>query len=236
MKDKNQRPAPEELLPAVGAVIFASNEPVQPKEIARALGRIGVEEVEEAIRQLEKSYKRKNVGLCLEWIAGGVRLATRPEVGGWIRRFFRERNRTRLSLAALETLAIVAYRQPITLPEIQAIRGKDPSAALKGLLEKKLVRCLGRKKVVGSPLLYGTAGEFLTHFGLNRLDDLPSIEEFDQFLGALEAEHGELAAAGADPEGPGGDFPPATDAAAASEGLQAADRAKTSEPEVRGDA
>jgi segregation and condensation protein B len=108
-------------------------------------------------------------------------------VGPWVRRFFQQRNRTRLSPAALETLAIVAYRQPVTGPEIQAIRGKDPGAALKGLLDKKLVRCLGRKKVVGSPLLYGTPREFLVHFGLNSLEDLPSIEDFDQFLEVLDA-------------------------------------------------
>ena len=80
----------------------------------------------------------------------------------------------------------MAYRQPVTAPEIQAIRGKDPSAALKGLLDKKLVRMLGKKKVVGSPLLYGTAKEFLVHFGLNSLDDLPSMEDFDAFVGLLE--------------------------------------------------
>ena len=88
--------------------------------------------------------------------------------------------------AALETLAIIAYRQPITVPEIQAMRGVDPSGSLKSLLEKSMVRILGRKKVVGNPLLYGTTKQFLVHFGLNRLEDLPSIEEFDEFLGALQ--------------------------------------------------
>jgi segregation and condensation protein B len=175
------------LVPAVGAMIFASDEPVQPKEIVEALGGTDLPEVEEAIRQLEQHYDQNPVGLRLEWIAGGVRLATRPEVGASVRQLFRQRNRTRLSLPALETLAIVAYRQPITAPEIHAIRGKDPAAAIKGLLDKKLLRILGRKKVVGSPLLYGTAKQFLHHFGLNNLEDLPSIEEFDQFLGAIES-------------------------------------------------
>ena len=99
----------------------------------------------------------------------------------------RERLRGRY-LAALETLAIVAYRQPMTSPEIQAIRGKDPSAALKGLLDKKLVRIVGKKKVVGSPLLYGTSKQFLIHFGLDSLQDLPSMEEFDAFVEAFERE------------------------------------------------
>jgi len=115
-----------------------------------------------------------------------LRLATRTEVGPWVRQFFRQRNRTRLSPAALETLAIVAYRQPITAPEIQAIRGVDATASLKSLLEKKLVRILGKKKVVGSPLLYGTSRHFLVHFGLNALGDLPPIDEFNAILGSLE--------------------------------------------------
>jgi len=182
----DRKPLPDPLEPAVGAMIFASDEPVRPQEIAQALGEIAIADVEEAIRSLESQFAHAGVGLYLEWIAGGVRLATRPEVGNWVRQFVRHRNRTRLSLPALETLAISAYRQPITAPEIQAIRGKDPQAAIKGLLEKKLLRCLGRKKVIGSPMLYGTTKEFLVHFGLNSLDDLPSIEEFDQFLGAME--------------------------------------------------
>ena len=180
--------APDPLEPAVSAVIFASDEPVQPREIASALGGVALDEVERAIETLDKELGQSGLGLQLERVAGGVRFATRPDVGPWVRRFFRERNKTRLSLPALETLAVVAYRQPVTAPEIQAIRGKDPTAALKGLLDKKLLRCMGRKKVVGSPLLYGTTKEFLLHFGLNGLEDLPSIEDFDQFLDVLQAE------------------------------------------------
>ena len=174
------------LVPAVGAVIFAASDPVQAQEIAAAFGGIDVQRVEAAIERLRAQYESSGSGLRVEQVAGGFRLATGPEFGAWVRQFFRQRNRTRLSLAALETLAIVAYRQPVTAPEIQAIRGKDPSAALKGLLDKKLVRMLGKKKVVGSPLLYGTAKEFLVHFGLNSLDDLPSMEDFDAFVGLLE--------------------------------------------------
>jgi segregation and condensation protein B len=186
--NRKQGDVPDPLEPAVGAVVFASDEPVPPREICEALGGVEPERVESALQHLERELDRSDLGLQLERVAGGVRIATRPEVGAWVRRFFRERNRTRLSLPALETLAIVAYRQPTTAPEIQAIRGKDPTAALKGLLDKKLVRCLGRKKVVGSPLLYGTTKEFLLHFGLDGLDDLPSIEEFDQFLDVLQAQ------------------------------------------------
>jgi len=175
----------DQLVAAVGAVLFASGEPVQPKEIASALKGVAVPDVKAAIEELEAQYEKNEAGLRLEWVAGGVRLATRPEVAEWVRQFFRQRHRTRLSRAALETLAIVAYRQPVTAPEIQAIRGKDPQGPLKNLLEKKLLRILGKKKVVGNPLLYGTSKQFLVHFGLNSLADLPSMDEFDAFVGGL---------------------------------------------------
>jgi len=175
-----------DLVAAVEAVLFAAAEPVHPKEIAAAFEGANESEVAAAIEALRERYAEGQGGLTVEQVAGAFRLATKPAVGAVVRQFFRQRNRTRLSPAALETLAIIAYRQPITVPEIQAMRGVDPSGSLKGLLEKSLVRILGRKKVVGNPLLYGTTKQFLVHFGLNRLEDLPSIEEFDQFLGALQ--------------------------------------------------
>jgi len=175
-----------DLIAAVEAVLFAAAEPVHPKEIAAAFEGANESEVAAAIEALRERYTEGQGGLTVEQVAGAFRLATKPAVGAIVRQFFRQRNRTRLSPAALETLAIIAYRQPITVPEIQAMRGVDPSGSLKGLLEKSMVRILGRKKVVGNPLLYGTTKQFLVHFGLNRLEDLPSIEEFDQFLGALQ--------------------------------------------------
>lgn len=172
---------------AVEAILFAAGEPVHPKEIAAALGEgLDEEAVAAAVDALSRALDERRSALCVERVAGAFRLATRSEVGAQVRQFFRQRNRTRLSPAALETLAIVAYRQPITAPEIQAIRGVDPSGALRSLVDRKLLRILGRKKVVGNPLLYGTSKHFLVHFGLDRLTDLPSIEDFDQFLGALE--------------------------------------------------
>jgi segregation and condensation protein B len=207
MSDETVRPEGGMLASAVGAMIFASDEPVPPREIAAALGGVELDVVEAAIDALREHYDRNDVGVCVERVAGGVRLATRPDTAPWLRQFFRQRNRTRLSAAALETLAIIAYRQPVTAPEIQAIRGKDPTAALKGLLDRGLIRCLGRKKVVGSPLLYGSSKQFLMHFGLDSLADLPSIEEFDQVLDALgagerwrtTAEHASPAAAAPEP-------------------------------------
>jgi segregation and condensation protein B len=192
VEDTEAAPAPEELLAAVEAVVFAAAEPVQAGEIAGALGGLEASVVEQAIEDLGKRLEGNGGGLRLERVAGGWRFATRPEVGVWVRRFFRQRNRTRLSPAALETLAIVAYKQPITAPEIQAIRGVDPAHGVKSLLEKRMIRILGRKKVVGNPLLYGTTKQFLVHFGLDRLADLPSLEDFDQFVGALGVGSGPL--------------------------------------------
>jgi segregation and condensation protein B len=187
VSDGTRDRSPDDLLvAAVEAVLFAAGEPVHPKEIASALEGESTERIEEAMETLRRRCAEGPGGLQVERVAGAFRLATRQEVGAFVRRFFRQRNRTRLSPAALETLAIVAYRQPVTSPEIQAIRGVDPGAALKNLLEKKMIRILGRKKVVGNPLLYGTSRQFLVHFGLNTLEDLPSIEDFEQFLGALD--------------------------------------------------
>ena len=187
MTDSTSPLAPtSELVAAVEAVLFAAAEPVHPKEIAAAFEGATESEVAAAIEALRERYTQGSGGLTVEQVAGAFRLATKPEVGAVVRQFFRQRNRTRLSPAALETLAIIAYRQPITVPEIQAIRGVDPSGPLKSLLEKSMLRILGRKKVVGNPLLYGTTKQFLVHFGLNRLEDLPSIEEFDGLLGALQ--------------------------------------------------
>jgi segregation and condensation protein B len=193
----HEAPTAETLLAIVGAVAFATDEPAAADEIASALG-VERGEVEQAIETLRARLARQEIGLVLEAVAGGVRLATRAELAPWVRRFFQHRNRARLSLPALETLAIIAYRQPVTAPEIQAIRGKDPTAALKGLLDRRLVRILGRKKVVGSPILYGTSRDFLLHFGLDDLGDLPRIEEFEQFLGVLEERQSSVHAAGAE--------------------------------------
>ncbi len=206
-ESKSTVPAVDALVAAVEAVLFAAAEPVHPREIADAFEGVSESDVAAAIDELKRRCAEGPGGLVVEQVAGAFRLATKPEVGVLVRQFFRQRNRTRLSPAALETLAIVAYRQPITLAEIQAVRGVDPSGALKSLLEKAMVRILGRKKVVGNPLLYGTTKQFLVHFGLNRLEDLPSIEELEGFAGAI----GEPLSAveietveGAEPDPPGG--------------------------------
>jgi segregation and condensation protein B len=124
----------------------------------------------------------------LEQVAGGLRLVTRPELNSYLRKFFEVTGRTRLSLAALETLAIIAYRQPVTGPEIQDLRGVSSSGVLRTLLERRLIKIAGRKKVVGKPFFYRTTREFLMHFGLEALEDLPPLEEFEESFGGVEAE------------------------------------------------
>ena len=186
MSVTDDRTPPGELVSAaVEAVIFAAGEPVKISEIVEAFGLDDEAPVLEALERLREDYEQRQGGLSIEKVAGGFRLATRSAVGAWVRQFFRQRNRTRLTPAGLETLAIVAYRQPITAPEIQAIRGVDPSGTLRSLLEKRMIRILGKKKVIGNPFLYGTTRDFLVHFGLDDLEDLPSLEEFEEILGGL---------------------------------------------------
>ncbi|HEV7784273.1 MAG TPA: SMC-Scp complex subunit ScpB, partial [Thermoanaerobaculia bacterium] len=145
------------------------------------------EEAARALGAVLARYDGEGRGVLVEDVAGGVRLATRPEVVGWLRRFFDISGGTKLSMAALETLAIIAYRQPITGPEIQELRGVNPAGVIKTLLERRMIRIVGRKEVVGKPFLYGSTREFLVHFGLNSLKDLPPLEEFEETFGSGDA-------------------------------------------------
>jgi segregation and condensation protein B len=182
-----------EMEAAIEAVLFVSSEPV-PR--ARLLEMFEEEEREEAAAALEAVLARyahaadgtPDRGVFVEDVGGGVRIATRPEMSGWLRRVFDVSSGTKLSMAALETLAIIAYRQPITGPEIQELRSVNPTGVLKTLLERRLVRIAGRKEVVGKPFLYGTTKEFLVHFGLNSLRDLPPLEEFEETFGPGSSE------------------------------------------------
>lgn len=178
-----------EIEAAIEAVLFVASEPVPKDRLMELFSdrqRPAVEEALEAV--LEQYEPTADRGVFAEEVAGGVRLVTRAELNSYLRKYFEVTGRSRLSLAALETLAIVAYRQPITGPEIQELRGVSSSGVLKTLLERRLVKISGRKKVVGKPFLYRTTLEFLMHFGLETLDDLPPLEEFEDSLGLGEAE------------------------------------------------
>jgi segregation and condensation protein B len=176
--------------PAVEALLFSSSRPVRETELAEAL-EAEPAAVNAALASLAEEADVSSRGVRLEKVAGGWRYVTRPEFDSLLRKYHEVTERSRLSLAALETLAIIAYRQPITLPEIQEIRGVNSSSVLTTLLEKKLVTTAGRKAVVGTPFLYRTTREFLVRFGLNELEDLPKPEELDEDLAAtVEAEPG----------------------------------------------
>jgi len=180
---QDEEPLPEAPLSAiVEALLFASLEPVSVEEMTELLGTRNAEEILSAVESLESEYVSRGSGLRLQKLAGGFRITTDSRLAPFLREMVKLRNRSRLSKAALETLAIVAYKQPITAPEIQEIRGVNPSAILGSLLDSKMVRILGRKRVVGKPFLYGTTREFLLRFGLNTLDDLPSLEEFTAMI------------------------------------------------------
>lgn len=197
-RDDSGRPAGEPAMRAVlEALLYASPDPVAVEELREAFGAERAKEVESALAALEEDYRRPDGGLRIERVAGGYRITTRPELADVLREFVRRRNRARLSRAALETLAVVAYRQPVTAPEIEAVRGVDPSAILRSLLEKRLIRICGRKKVVGNPFLYETTDEFLEHFGLDSVGDLPSLEEFAGLLDGVDATQAPQAEAGA---------------------------------------
>jgi segregation and condensation protein B len=182
---------------AIEAILFVSSEPVPRTKLLEMFDEDERAEAAEALEAVLARYADgESRGVMVEDVGGGVRLATRPEVAGWLRRFFDVSGGTKLSMAALETLAIIAYRQPVTGPEVQELRGVNPAGVIKTLLERRLVRISGRKEVVGKPFLYGTTKEFLVHFGLNSLRDLPPLEEFEETFGAVGgAPGGELSAA-----------------------------------------
>ena len=173
----------ERILPALEAVLFSSPRPVKEKDLADLL-EAAPKAVSAALERLASRTDTEERGVRVEKVAGGWRFVTRPEFDSLLRKFHEVTERSRLSLAALETLAIIAYRQPITLPEVQDIRGVNSSGVLKTLLEKKLISTAGKKPVVGSPFLYRTTQDFLIRFGLNDLAELPRPEDLDADLAA----------------------------------------------------
>jgi segregation and condensation protein B len=177
--------ASAELKAILEALIFASPEPLTPKQIFKLLDAEPREDVQAALSALKHDYERPG-GLQLVEVAGGYQIVTRPDLHEWVRRLFNERTTQKLSVQALETLAVIAYRQPVTALEVAEIRGVNTSGVLNTLLERGLIKIAGRKQVVGRPFMYATTKEFLIRFGLNDLADLPRVEDMAEALG-LEA-------------------------------------------------
>lgn len=190
----------------VEAIVYATDEPVTAKQIAAGINR-ALQEVEAVLAELVADYARPERGLCIREIAGGYQLSTKAEHHEGIRAFAKsQKPPLKLSLPALETLAVIAYKQPITAPEIQEIRGVQGAGVLKTLLDRKLITTAGRKAVIGKPILYKTTREFLVQFGLKDLSELPTLKEFEELRRlALEDEPapGDPAAVGAAVDSPG---------------------------------
>jgi segregation and condensation protein B len=141
------------------------------------------DEIEQSVKTLAEEFNSRNGGLQLREVAGGWQFATRPEYHDHVRAFLKTRPSAKLTIASLETLAVIAYRQPITVPEILEIRGVQSPSAIKTLLDKKLIVAKGRKDTVGRPMMYGTSKDFLLQFGLKDLTELPSVEDFHDLSG-----------------------------------------------------
>jgi segregation and condensation protein B len=172
----------DDLKEIIESLIFISQDPLTPDRIQSVLEDAAAEDIRKAIDELVLSYDSPERGIRIIQTGGGYIFATKPDHDRPVRRLLQIERKNRLSSAALETLCTVAYHQPVTLAEISALRGVDSTTALKTLLEKKLIRIVGRKKAPGNPLVYRTSEKFLHYFGLNSLDELPSEEEIAKIL------------------------------------------------------
>jgi segregation and condensation protein B len=171
-----------EVKAVVEALIFASPEPITPRMLCKLLAEEPKEDVMAAVDALKAEYENRP-GLQMVEVAGGYQIVTRPDLHEWVRRLFHERSTQKLTVQGLETLAVIAYKQPITALEITEIRGVNTTGVLSTLLERHLIKIVGRKNVVGRPFLYATTKEFLIRFGLKDINDLPKIEDMAEALG-----------------------------------------------------
>ncbi len=168
----------DDLKKIIETLLFITDRPVKPGRIADVVETADARRVREIIRELQEEYAAQGRAVQIVELGGGFQMSTKPEYGRWVRRLYNEKMTTKLSNAALETLAIVAYKQPITRAEMEAIRGVDVAGPLERLLERALVRVVGKKDTVGRPMVYGTTDEFLRMFGLNKISELPDLQVF----------------------------------------------------------
>ncbi|HEU4684984.1 MAG TPA: SMC-Scp complex subunit ScpB [Nitrospira sp.] len=182
MEEDRDAPAMTAILEAL---LFVSSEPVPVARLASTIGNVSKAEVEQALKHLKSRLEEEDRGIQLVQVAGGYRLVTKPDCAPWLKRLDKAKAAQKLSRSALESLAIIAYKQPLVRAEIEEIRGVETSGVLRTLLERKLVRIVGRKEVPGRPIMYGTTKFFLEHFGLQDLSQLPPLREFKE-LGEAE--------------------------------------------------
>ncbi len=184
----------KELKKVIETLLFTAQQPVSVDEIHKVIEESGPEVIRETILKLKEEYEVSERGICINEIAGGFQMSTRGEFSAIVRKFHHIEDRQKLSRPSLETLAIIAYRQPVLRSEVETVRGVDVGGVLKTLLEKSLIRVMGRKKAPGNPLIYGTTEEFLRYFGLASLDELPEVEklkvENESRVGPVESKGG----------------------------------------------
>ncbi|MDE2142079.1 MAG: SMC-Scp complex subunit ScpB [Elusimicrobia bacterium] len=203
---------------ALEGLLFITDRPLSAGELGKLLNIRDQDRIVAVVEDLRRELEERQLGYRLIAVAEGWQMATRPELAPYMRKLFADRATMRLSTAAQETLSIIAYRQPLTRAEIEEIRGVEVIAALETLLEKRLTKVVGRKETVGRPLMYGTTAEFLRHFGLRSLEDLPPIDSFTPAESAPSAAPADAAAAPA-PEVPAETLAAQTEEAAVAEAL-----------------
>jgi segregation and condensation protein B len=180
-ENEKQRRSISELMAAIEALIFVSDEPLPVRILVRILNE-DKDSIETALEQLSVDYEERESGLQIREIGGGWQMSTKTEFHEEVRELLKTKPSAKLSLASLETLAVIAYKQPVTVPEILEIRGVQSASSIKTLLDKRLIISRGRKDAVGKPMQYGTSREFLIQFGLKDLSELPSIEDFEDLV------------------------------------------------------
>ncbi|MFH0912893.1 MAG: SMC-Scp complex subunit ScpB [Candidatus Omnitrophota bacterium] len=163
---------------AIEAMLFSSEKPLVLEQIKSALDGISTNEIRAGIEELGQDYEKANRGIRIIEIAGGFQMITAPVFISFLKKLYKKQRAEKLSVPALETLAIIAYKQPVTRLDIESIRNVNADGMMKGLLDKDLIRVTGRRKAPGRPKVYGTTRQFLEHFGLKSLEELPKIEEF----------------------------------------------------------
>ncbi|MEI6831954.1 MAG: SMC-Scp complex subunit ScpB [Candidatus Omnitrophota bacterium] len=174
---------------AVEAIIFASEKPVTLEQIKKVLDNLDLTSVRNIIDELKSEYEIQNRGFRITEIAGGFQMNACTVFAPFLKKLFKERSVGKLSKPALESLAIIAYKQPLTKTEIESLRNVNVDGVIKSLVEKNLIRICGRKKVAGRPFVFGTTREFLEHFGLKSLEDLPKIEDFTAMAEKIETKN-----------------------------------------------
>lgn len=174
----------EELKRIIEALLFSTSEPLTPETIGSIVSGVKKEDIEQAIDQLSNEYDNGGHSFQVVKVGGGFQITTREDYAVWVSKLHEDHAKQRLSKPALETLAIIAYKQPVLRSTIEAIRGVNVDGVLRTLMERNLIRIVGRGEGPGRPLLFGTTKQFLIYFGLNKLTDLPSPEEIDRLLGS----------------------------------------------------